>query len=453
MQKYAPNTIVVNSRMEIIAFYGEASSLIRLRAGAVEYSLGRMEPRTLVSTISVAVHRAQREDLNVSYPGVDVEGTRYDLEVQPLTVQGWTQRLFAVLLTENKRSPVSEGDTVSEAVRERVSLLESELLFARENLQSTIEELETTNEELQATNEELLASNEELQSTNEELQSVNEELLTVNNEYQRKIEEHEDLTADINNMLNDARISVLYLDEELKIRRFSKGASEFGMMPHDIGRHIRELSLDFSYSDFLNDVNEVLNTLTSKQVENNTREGKHLWFNIAPYEEQNQPRGVVITLHDRTKERKGIETANTWRTRYETVMVEQILKTLKRPIKVMIVSKDRSIIELLRRNDDYIALFESIDIATSSEEAANLMAGRNFDVTCCCVSPDKTKSALTMDSKVKIIFREGEGPVDASFIDTWKHLGADAVTDKFSASSFVFALGGVLQKLQSGPAG
>ena len=88
-----------------------------------------------------------------------------------------------------------------------------------------IEELEATNEEQQATNEELTASNEELQSTNEELHSVNEELYTVNVEYQSKIEELTELNNDINNLLRSTDIGVVFLDRNLKIRKFTPAAT------------------------------------------------------------------------------------------------------------------------------------------------------------------------------------------------------------------------------------
>src|SRR5262249_27511201 len=140
--------------------------------------------------------------------------------------------------------PVSMG-TQSEHVnmgdesRDRIGRLEEELQFTRENLQATLEEMETSNEELQATNEELVASNEELQSTNEELQSVNEELYTVNSEYQRKIVELTELNADIDNLLLHTDVGVVFLDRELRIRKFTPRIGEmFHLTPTDVGRRL-----------------------------------------------------------------------------------------------------------------------------------------------------------------------------------------------------------------------
>src|SRR6185503_5499832 len=114
-----------------------------------------------------------------------------------------------------------------------------------ETLQATIEELETSNEEMQATNEELVAANEELQSTNEELHSVNEELYTVNAEYQQKILELKELNADMQHLLEGTDVGTLFLDRELRIRRFTaRIASVFRIQEHDLGRQV----VDFSHN-------------------------------------------------------------------------------------------------------------------------------------------------------------------------------------------------------------
>ena len=54
--------------------------------------------------------------------------------------------------------------------------METELVAAKEHLQSVINEREVANEELRSANEEIQSSNEELQSTNEELETAKEEL-------------------------------------------------------------------------------------------------------------------------------------------------------------------------------------------------------------------------------------------------------------------------------------
>src|SRR5262249_6699941 len=124
---------------------------------------------------------------------------------------------------ELKPPAVAPATTLSgdALVTDRVRNLEAELSYSRESLQASVEELEASNEELQATNEELVASNEELQSTNEELHSVNEELYTVNAEYQKKIFELVELNTDFKHLLDAADFGILFLDANLRIRKFT----------------------------------------------------------------------------------------------------------------------------------------------------------------------------------------------------------------------------------------
>ena len=163
---------------------------------------------------------------------------------------------------------------MGELSREQLSALESELRYTKENLQATIEELETSNEELQATNEELVASNEELQSTNEELQSVNEELYTVNAEYQKKIAQLTELTNDMDNLLASTEVGTIFLDRELRIRRFTpKLAETFNLLPHDVGRPIEDFTNNLEYRGLLEDLGLVLASGQSVEREVSDRQG------------------------------------------------------------------------------------------------------------------------------------------------------------------------------------
>ena len=110
--------------------------------------------------------------------------------------------------------------------------LEREVKATKENLRTTVEELETTNEELKSTNEEMQSTNEEMQSSNEELetskeelQSLNEELITVNTELQNKNDELSTINNDMKNLLDGIDIPTIFLDNDLKIKRFTFNAT------------------------------------------------------------------------------------------------------------------------------------------------------------------------------------------------------------------------------------
>ena len=86
-------------------------------------------------------------------------------------------------------------------------------------------------------NEELQSSNEELETSKEELQSLNEELTTANTQLEGKIAELEATNNDLDNLLTSTNIATLFLDTQLRIRRFTPAATRlFSLIPSDIGR-------------------------------------------------------------------------------------------------------------------------------------------------------------------------------------------------------------------------
>ncbi|HET7784567.1 MAG TPA: PAS domain S-box protein, partial [Myxococcales bacterium] len=156
-----------------------------------------------------------------------------------------------------------------------------------------------SNEELQATNEELVASNEELQSTNEELHSVNEELYTVNIEHQRKITQLAELTDDLDGLLHGIDVGVLFLDEELCIRKYTAQAARvFRLLPQDVGRRLDSFAPTIQYPNLEADVVQVLQTGQSQQREVTSRDGTIYLLRILPHRSRASKNGVVVLLVD-----------------------------------------------------------------------------------------------------------------------------------------------------------
>jgi two-component system CheB/CheR fusion protein len=181
-------------------------------------------------------------------------------------------------------TPVPGEVSVSQASNERMQNLEGELSYAREILQSTVEELETSNEELQSTNEELVASNEELQSTNEELHSVNEELYTVNAEYQTKIEELQQLNADIGHLLDGTEVGTVFLDRDLRIRRYTERIGRvFRIQDRDLGREIRDFSHSLRRPTLMDEIERALREGLITEDEVRDERGVPHFLRILPY--------------------------------------------------------------------------------------------------------------------------------------------------------------------------
>ena len=201
---------------------------------------------------------------------------------------------------EASPAPATEVD-VDQVSRDQLRDVEEELSHTKESLQSAIEELETSNEELQAANEELQTSNEELQSTNEELQSVNEELYTVNAEYQRKIAELTELTNDMDNLLASTEIGTIFLDRQLRIRKFTPQVAEtFRLVPHDLGRPIETFAHKLDHPELVGDLRRVLESGQSHRTRDSRRGGTDILLRLLAYRAKGTFDGVVITLIDVT---------------------------------------------------------------------------------------------------------------------------------------------------------
>jgi two-component system CheB/CheR fusion protein len=185
-----------------------------------------------------------------------------------------------------------------------------ELQYSKENLQTTIEELETSNEELKSTNEELQSTNEELQSTNEELetskeelQSLNEESATVNAELQAGIDELSKSNDDMKNLLDSTEIATIFLDTELRVRRFTPRATEIiPLTAADAGRPIKHLVSSLVDTDIASYSEAVLDNLAVQEAEVQSSDDRSFIMRIRPYRTvSNVIEGVVITFQDITE--------------------------------------------------------------------------------------------------------------------------------------------------------
>lgn len=309
MERFATTCLVVDENFHLLYLLGDPSLFIRLSPGQVSLDVLQLMPKDLSMAASTALYRVKKEGKEVTYKGVTVRDLpagprRVHLRIVPERVRRQGNVLYLVFLEEETPNNQETIDATlvdpKDQAEQRIVDLEQELRYTRENLQATIEELETSNEELQATNEELLASNEELQSTNQELQSVNEELYTVNAEYQNKIAELTQLNNDLTNLLRCTDIGTLFLDREMKIRRFTPAATRFiHLMEQDLGRPLQHLAHSLDYPNMIDDVLFVVDTGETVVREVLYRKEIPVLVKIFPYlDEHGNCQGAVVTFVD-----------------------------------------------------------------------------------------------------------------------------------------------------------
>lgn len=306
--------VVLDAEYQLLHTFGDVSSLLKVPAGRSTLEIFKLLPRPLSAALRAALGRVAKEHREILYEGIEVapDEPTVRMHVRPLDVGPDRARAY-VIFFESGPKPLAGGIADRFAVDDssalRLSQLEHELQYTKENLQATIEELETSNEELQATNEELLASNEELQSTNEELQSVNEELQTVNAEYQEKIAELISLNNDIENLLRTTGVGTLFVDASLRIRKFTDAALRLlNVMPQDIGRPLDHIAAKIPGVDLVAMCRRVMNADGPESHEVQAPDGSHLHVKVLPYlTGETGVHGVIVSVIDVTEVKRGEE--------------------------------------------------------------------------------------------------------------------------------------------------
>ena len=176
-----------------------------------------------------------------------------------------------------------------------------------DEVQGAIDETKSSTEEYQTVNEELQSSNEELETAKEEMQSINEELQTVNSEFGSKNDQLTRLNSDMQNLLESTQIATIFLDNDLRIKRFTPViASVFNLRDSDIDRPITDIATRLDYHDLQSDVRTVLQELSVVEREVWIADtGTTFIMRIRPYHTvDGVVDGVVITFVDITALRR-----------------------------------------------------------------------------------------------------------------------------------------------------
>jgi len=310
---HVPPCLLVTEQLQLVHVFGDAHRFLRVPKGAATLDLQRMLPGTSATLLRAAVHRALRTGDQMRYAGVfdDTPDGPADVRVRAFS-DGYGHARYALVFIETPRkppgddTPTEDAGTLDADMREHVAHLEHALQDARETLQATVEELETSNEELQATNEELLASNEELQATNEELHSVNEELHSVNAEYQDKIDELVEANADLDHLFVNTHIGVVFVDEELRIRKFTAGLTGLiNLIDRDLGRPLSDITHRLDLHDLEGRLAEVVRTGREMELLTVAADRREILLRCWPYRDADgRTNGAVLTLTDVTQLRR-----------------------------------------------------------------------------------------------------------------------------------------------------
>ena len=313
-QSSTPPCVIIDENANIVYTHGRTGRYLEPAIGRVSLNILDMARPGLKTVLAGAIRKASALKHEVSHKAVEVKDnggfTRISLRVKPLMEHGANRGMIMVIFDDAAPKAPGSLKVPGSGKNQEVDQLEKELQYTKENLQTTIEELETSNEELKSTNEELQSTNEELQSTNEELetskeelQSLNEESATVNAELQSRIDELSDANDDMKNLLDSTQIGTIFLDIDLKVRRFTTMVKDLvPLASTDIGRPISHFSTVFKEFNIVKYSEKVLSNLVTREFEVESRDNKFFRTRIMPYRTmQNVIDGVVITFEDITE--------------------------------------------------------------------------------------------------------------------------------------------------------
>ncbi len=296
--QYVPRGVIVNESFELRHAFGDVNEFIKIPTNKLSLNILKMIRKDLSVAVGTALQNVFNTGKGIRYNNINENITL----IAKIHIDESINARYAILLFETEH-PSTDGLTEQEfefheQAYERISNLEYELRYTKERMQALIEELESSNEEFKTTNEELMLANEELQNTNEELQSVNEELYTVNGEYHKKIGEITQANDDINNLLSMTAITAIFLDRNLRVRRFTPSVKRvINLIETDVGRLISDIVLKVEYDEFLDDIQSVLNHLIPIESIVSNSKGHKFRIVITPYvSSDNNIKGVIINI-------------------------------------------------------------------------------------------------------------------------------------------------------------
>jgi two-component system CheB/CheR fusion protein len=319
LEHYSPPAVLVNNKGDILYVSGRTGKYLEPAAGKANWNVFAMAREGLRYDLTNAFQKVLRQGGQVALKGlrsVTNGGEHFvNLMVQrleePEPLRGSVMIVFAdVAAPQEPKAPGPLGK-VGKTTAHSARLVElerkyqqvcMELQTTREDMQASQEELRSANEEMQSTNEEMQSTNEELTTSKEEMQSLNEELQTVNAELQVRVDELSRSNNDMKNLLNSTDIATLFLDNDLKVRRFTTQATKIiQLIPGDVGRPITDLASDLLYPELTADALEVLQKLGFSEKPIRARDGRWFTVRIMPYRtHDDRIDGLVITFADIT---------------------------------------------------------------------------------------------------------------------------------------------------------
>jgi two-component system, chemotaxis family, CheB/CheR fusion protein len=345
LDQFVPAALVVDSRLQIIHFQGDTSPFLAPATGEPSFHLLRMVRPDLVVDLRAAIHQVKKEGVEVRKTGIRFKQNgrvaSVDIQVWPLKGRHDKEFDFLVVFQETPavaKKPAPPGPEAKGRAQAEMARRDRELASLREQLRALVQDHEAASEEMRAMNEEVLSSNEELQSTNEELEtakeeleSSNEELTTLNDQLQRRNTELSQLTDDLSNLLTGVNIPILFLDNDLRIRRFTPLAGNvLNLIATDTGRPVTDIASTLDVPDWGELASQAIQQSQAIEREVRDREGHWYTLRMRPYKtSEKKIDGLLVALLDIDAVKRSLDEVRAARD-----FAEAIVETVREPLLV-----------------------------------------------------------------------------------------------------------------------
>jgi two-component system CheB/CheR fusion protein len=483
LEARVPPSVVVSGEGRVLFVHGDLGSYLSYPRGEPRFDLLSDLRADLVTRVRAALYKCRRDGATVvvhSSPDTrHAPPTR--ITASPAPHLGEDAAVLTFERGEGSDAPVRPPPVESPEQESLIDQLERELQATREDLRNTVEELEGANEELRTSNEESMSMNEELQSANEELEamteelrSLNEELATINSQLKEKVEQLEHAHDDLSNFFASTKLATLFLDDGLRIKRFTPAAEDLLLIDHDdLGRQIGDIARELLQMDLAQDVRVVLADLIPKSRDVQTGDGRWLVRRVLPYRtEARRIEGVVVTWMEVTELKRATERLAI-RERQQAVIARLGLRALSgedlgmfmaqvvREVQQTLGSDFCEILELQPESDELVleagvgwseAILQSATVASGLDSHAgytlatgepvvveDLATEKRFSgspllldhgvvsgVTCVIHGGDAAYGVIGVHTRARRVFGED----DANFLQSVANLLAAAITRK-----------------------
>jgi two-component system CheB/CheR fusion protein len=322
LEEFAPPSVLVDSSYRILHVSESAGRYLLLPGGPPSANINDLiRPELRLDLLSALSRAFERRLASVTTPiMVKFNGTAASvhLQVQPVLRQNTEPSALVFFIeasAEDLRSAdfrsfssaELRSDNATKALAEELASTKTQLHTSRQEYEAVIEELRAANEEMQSVGEEYRSTTEELETSREELQSINEELQATNQELKLKVESVSRAHNDLQNLISVTDVGTLFLDSELRIRRFTPRVAElFNVTASDEGRPISDFTHRLiDYPGLGHYARKVLADLAPLECEVQSDAGRWYLVRMRPYRTiEDKIEGVVVTFVDITGRRQ-----------------------------------------------------------------------------------------------------------------------------------------------------